>query len=62
MRQRHVVACLYAFVALWIATVAVAVVLTLYANRVRQKPKFIDPVIWREVILDDEEEQLQPDI
>lgn len=61
MRQRHVVACLYLFAVLWLATVAAAIVLTLHANRVRQKPKFVEPVIWHEPYTGGEE-QLQPDI
>ncbi len=61
MRQRHVVACLYVFVVLWLATVAAAIGLTLHANRVRQKPKFVDPVIWR-VPHTGGEPQLMPDI
>lgn len=45
MRQRHVVACLWGIAGLWVFIIVGAFVVM---NLIRHdKPKFIEPVIWR---------------
>ncbi len=46
MRQRHVVRWLYLLIPITASVIVAAFLLTAHANRVRQKPKFVEPIAF----------------